>query len=38
MACYPLGNAAMLAIACNCIRRSDLEGAQAALVRRRRAR
>jgi hypothetical protein len=33
MTCYPLGVAAHLAIACDCIRRGDLEGAQAALAR-----
>jgi hypothetical protein len=33
MTCYPLGVAAHLAIACDCIRRGDLAGAQAALAR-----
>ena len=33
MTCYPLGVAAHLAIACDCIRRGDLDGAQAALSR-----
>jgi hypothetical protein len=33
MTCYPLGVAAHLAIACDCICRGDLEGAQAALAR-----
>jgi hypothetical protein len=31
--CYPLGVAAHLAIACDCILRGDFEGAQAALAR-----
>jgi hypothetical protein len=33
MTCYPLGVASHLAIACDCIRRGDLDGAQAALAR-----
>jgi hypothetical protein len=33
MTCYPLGIAGLLAIACDCIRRGDLEGARAALAR-----
>jgi hypothetical protein len=33
MKCYPLGIAGLLAIACDCIRRGDLDGAQAALAR-----
>jgi hypothetical protein len=33
MKCYPLGIAALLAIACDCIRRGDIPGAQAALAR-----
>jgi hypothetical protein len=33
MKCYPLGIAGLLAIACDCIRRGDLDGAQAALGR-----
>ncbi len=33
MTCYPLGVAAHIANACDCIRRGDLEGAQAALAR-----
>jgi GH24 family phage-related lysozyme (muramidase) len=33
MKCYPLGIAALLAIACDCIRRGDIPGAQAALDR-----
>jgi hypothetical protein len=33
MKCYPLGIAGLLAIACDCIRRGDLVGAQAALAR-----
>jgi hypothetical protein len=33
MKCYPLGIAGLLAIACDCMRRGDLEGAQAALAR-----
>jgi hypothetical protein len=33
MKCYPLGIAGLLAIACDCIRRGDLAGAQAALTR-----
>lgn len=30
---YPLGVAGLLAMACDCIRRGDLDGAQAALAR-----
>jgi hypothetical protein len=33
MKCYPLGIAGLLAIACDCMRRGDLDGAQAALAR-----
>jgi hypothetical protein len=33
MNCYPLGIAGLLAIACDCMRRGDLDGAQAALAR-----
>ncbi|WP_243338339.1 hypothetical protein [Anaeromyxobacter soli] len=33
MICYPLGVASHLAIACDCFRRGDLDGAQAALAR-----
>jgi hypothetical protein len=33
MKCYPLGIAALLAMACDCIRRGDIAGAQAALAR-----
>jgi hypothetical protein len=33
MQCYPLGIAGLLAIACDCIRCGDLEGAQATLTR-----
>lgn len=33
MKCYPLGIAGLIAVACDCIRRGDLEGAQAALAR-----
>lgn len=33
MKCYPLGIAGLLAITCDCIRRGDLDGAQAALAR-----
>jgi hypothetical protein len=33
MTCYPLAVASHLAIACDCIRRGDLDGAQAALSR-----
>lgn len=33
MKCYPLGIAGLLAIACDCMRRGDLDGAQAALSR-----
>ena len=32
MKCYPLGIAGLLAIACDCIRRGDLDGAHAALA------
>jgi hypothetical protein len=31
MKCYPLGIAGLLAIACDCMRRGDLDGAHAAL-------
>ncbi len=33
MLCYPLAVAFHVAIACDCIRRGDLDGAQAALAR-----
>lgn len=33
MKCYPLGVAGLLAVTCDCIRRGDLDGAQAALAR-----
>lgn len=33
MKCYPLGIAGLLAVACDCIRRGDLDGAHAALAR-----
>lgn len=33
MKCYPLGIAGLLAVACDCMRRGDLDGAQAALTR-----
>ncbi len=33
MKCYPLGIAGLLAIASDCMRRGDLDGAQAALAR-----
>jgi len=33
MKCYPLGVAGLLAETCDCIRRGDLDGAQAALAR-----
>lgn len=31
--CYPLAVAGLLAVACDCMRRGDLDGAQAALAR-----
>jgi hypothetical protein len=33
MKCYPLGIGGLLAVACDCIRRGDLDGAQLALAR-----
>jgi hypothetical protein len=33
MKCYPLGIAGLLAIACDCMLRGDLEGAEAAVAR-----
>ncbi len=33
MKCYSLGGAGLLAVACDCIRRGDLDGAHTALAR-----